>query len=134
MTQIIKYSDTTKQLYSPLPDDCIDLTVEAAQQVQSALAQDLPFVFKIDGSVSIAPSPRHKYFAQLDRWIDYAYQYSASTGACYPSDMLDQYTDKPDDLQAITADVYTQIVAARGNGLAFVIDASGEFQLVHISQ
>ena len=126
MTQIIKYSPSKQQFFQTLPDDCIDLTLDAAQQVQSALSAGLPFVIKADNAVSVAPSVRHKYFAKLERWIDFVYQYSASTGACYPSDMLDQYTDLPKDLQPVTADVYAEVMAARDKGLPFLIQDGGE--------
>ena len=74
MTQTIKYSPVARQFYNPLPDDCVDLTPDAAQQVHSALNQGLPFFIKADGTVSVAPGTRHEYYADKDRWIDYAYQ------------------------------------------------------------
>ena len=126
MRQIVKYSPSTQQLYTPLPDDCIDLTPDTARQVMTALNQGLPFVFNEDGVIHVAPSARHRWYADKDRWIDYSYQYSSSADICYPSDMLDQYADKPDDLQPITDAVYNSIMEARAKGLKYVVITDGE--------
>ena len=124
----IIFSRATAQLIQKqeLPADAVEVSLESAKIIQSALVQGLPFELLADGTVTVAPTPQHKYDKDKDRWIDYAYQYSASTGACYPSDMLDQYADKPADLQPITADVYAEIVAARSKGLSFVVKSDGE--------
>ena len=124
----IIFSRATAQLIQKqeLPADAVEVSLESAKIIQSALVQGLPFELLADGTVTVAPTPQHKYYKDKDRWIDYAYQYSASTGACYPSDMLDQYADKPADLQPITADVYAEIVAARSKGLSFVVKSDGE--------
>ncbi len=123
----IYYSRTTKQLIQKqtLPTDAVEIPESAAYQIYDAIQSGFPFELLDDGTVTVAPTSRHRFYADKGRWIAYAYKYSPSSGLFYPLEMLADYADLPDDLIDSTGEVYQMVIDARARGLAYVV-ADGE--------
>ncbi|AXF86781.1 hypothetical protein DTO96_102537 [Ephemeroptericola cinctiostellae] len=104
-----------------LPADAVNVSDEVVARAHAAVAEGLPFVVLGADDITVAPSPAHVWYADTQRWMDYAYQYSDTTGGLYPTSMLASYTDVPKDLMPVTEGVALGINEARAQGLAFVI-------------
>ena len=124
-TTTYKYSPSTNQFFA-LSSDAIDVSTAVFESARDAHNNGLPYVILDSQTITIAPSHAHKYYADKGRWIDYRYQYSPSTQAMYPIDMMDAYSNLPTDLVSITESVYEQISTARNSGLQFIITDDGE--------
>ena len=134
MTIIFSRSSSQLLQKQEIPADAIEVSLESAKTIQSALVHGLPFELLADGSVTIAPTTRHTYYADKKRWIAFTFKYSPSAGSFYPVEMLDDYKDLPNDLIDVTDEVHQLVVTAKSEGLAFAVDKGGESVKVASSQ
>ena len=122
MQNTVKYSPSTGQFVS-IPADSITLGEDVVQQAEVAAAQGLPFVILNDGGITIAPTPAHHYYADKNKWLNYAYQFSPSQLSFWPIDL--QITTARDVIN-ITDDVHGKLLVAINTGLQYQIGADGD--------